>query len=235
MIDKDKFWSRVAVSSDDACWPWTGSKVRGGYGGLVSKRKSFTAHRVAYFLTHGTIDASLDVLHSCDNPPCCNPAHLRQGTDKDNMRDMILRGRSRRGEQKPSAKLTDAKVSEIKAATHEPHIVLARKFGVRFQTIQAIRAGRTWSHVPGPIVPPKQVSPVLPRQCACGCGEVFRPHSNKQKYASDSHWRQSAKYLATLGAMKEATRARRAAVRVLPASWGRFQPAAVPSWTEREE
>lgn len=55
------------------------------------------AHRAAHLFGHGYLDPSLDVLHSCDNPICCNPAHLRMGTHLENMADMVQRGRHRNG------------------------------------------------------------------------------------------------------------------------------------------
>lgn len=58
------------------------------------------AHRVAYEIANGPIPDDLWVLHSCDNPPCCNPSHLRVGTYKDNVRDRVERDRSKGGRKK---------------------------------------------------------------------------------------------------------------------------------------
>lgn len=51
------------------------------------------AHRRAFELTHGPLEAGVHVLHACDNPPCCNPAHLFPGDQTLNMRDMVAKGR----------------------------------------------------------------------------------------------------------------------------------------------
>lgn len=84
----DRFWAKVDRSGD--CWLWMGKRIV-KYGYFNHRR----AHRVAWELTHGDIPKGLYVLHSCDNPPCVNPAHLRLGTQFDNMADMHDRGRGR--------------------------------------------------------------------------------------------------------------------------------------------
>jgi len=83
---KDRFWSRVVRS--EGCWEWTGANVR-GYGQIsVGGRRRVYAHRASFELAHGPVPANKMVLHRCDNPPCCNPAHLYAGTAQDNTNDM---------------------------------------------------------------------------------------------------------------------------------------------------
>jgi hypothetical protein len=69
-----------------------------GYGQFWMHDKRIIAHRYAYELAHGLIVAKdgeeVLVMHSCDNPPCCNPAHLSVGTDLDNIHDMLAKGRA---------------------------------------------------------------------------------------------------------------------------------------------
>jgi len=93
------FWSRVAKREPDECWEWTGARMEVGYGAyrLPKERggKLETAHREAWRLTHPDQPiGDLLVLHSCDNRPCVNPAHLWLGTHKDNTRDMFAKGRN---------------------------------------------------------------------------------------------------------------------------------------------
>lgn len=93
------FWSRVDRRADDECWPWTGPGKVGGYGGVsvASLRGPIAAHRIAFGLANNGIPDGLYVLHTCDNPPCCNPAHLWAGTHLENMLDMRTKGRSSAG------------------------------------------------------------------------------------------------------------------------------------------
>lgn len=78
---------------NEACIEWRGMRTVAGYG-MVSGKPRRYAHRWAYEKFHGPIAPGLYVLHTCDNPPCINPLHLRVGTHAENMRDMISKGRS---------------------------------------------------------------------------------------------------------------------------------------------
>jgi hypothetical protein len=75
---------------DSGCWEWTGY-LKKGYGWTGAG----LAHRKAYALAFGAIPAGMLVCHRCDNPRCCNPAHLWLGTNGDNIRDMARKGRAR--------------------------------------------------------------------------------------------------------------------------------------------
>jgi hypothetical protein len=101
------FWSRVQIDEENKCWLWLGARTSGrfGYGRfeLITGRQVL-AHRLAYGLTAGGIPKARPfVLHSCDNPPCCNPCHLRAGTQKDNMQDKASRGRANRSRSTTAA------------------------------------------------------------------------------------------------------------------------------------
>ncbi len=88
------FWQKVDVSKPNGCWPYTGFKKWDGYGWVRRGEKNIAAHRYAWILTHGEPAEGLHVLHDCDNPPCCNPAHLFLGTHQDNMDDKVAKGRA---------------------------------------------------------------------------------------------------------------------------------------------
>lgn len=90
------FWAQVHKSGD--CWEWKGKRYPSGYG----RHSKFYAHRVAYELVHGPIPAGMFVCHRCDNPPCCNPAHLFLGTPEDNAKDRERKGRGGAKKREPS-------------------------------------------------------------------------------------------------------------------------------------
>jgi Autographiviridae endonuclease len=123
-----------------------------GYGGY----QRTTAHRVAWELTYGPIPEGQIVRHSCDNPRCCNPAHLLTGTYQDNTDDMMERkrwhqGNTPRGSTHHLAKLTDADVVEIRrlyAAGSHSQRKLARLFGVTQASIGKIVRRESRKDVP---------------------------------------------------------------------------------------
>ena len=94
---KDKFISLIDIKKDDECWEWKGYKNPGGYGCFHIWGRKFLAHRVS--LCNSTHKAEhfdnpkILALHSCDNPSCVNPNHLRWGDVVDNAKDMKERGR----------------------------------------------------------------------------------------------------------------------------------------------
>ncbi len=91
----DRFWSKVEVG--EGCWVWTGSRLRLGYGRIYSGVSNVVvqAHRASYEIHHGPIPDGMFVMHTCDNPPCVNPTHLRLGTPLENHGDMRAKGRAR--------------------------------------------------------------------------------------------------------------------------------------------
>lgn len=113
------------------------------------------AHRLSYEIHHGPIPGDLWVLHSCDNPPCCNPDHLTVGTNAVNMRQMgdrarsIFHKRTFRGEAHGMAKLTEAAVIDIRAerALGVSLATLAARYGVSKTCICDAARGRVWAHV----------------------------------------------------------------------------------------
>jgi hypothetical protein len=97
--DKARFWKRVHVSGPEECWPWLGYTDKGGYGTFTLGRKTSPrrCHRVAWEITSGKIPSGLCILHRCDNPTCCNSAHLWVGTKGENNTDRAIKGRSSTG------------------------------------------------------------------------------------------------------------------------------------------
>ncbi len=139
---------KIQRRDPDDCWLWKGSTTPEGYGKLSVDGKTCYAHRLSYEIDKGP-PGKLCVLHTCDNPPCCNPAHLFLGTQQENVEDRQEKKRQSRGEQQRSAKLTEEQVEEVRrdcvlgSRTHGQR-AFARKYGVHPTTIWAIVNGETW-------------------------------------------------------------------------------------------
>lgn len=134
------------------CWIWTGAKlVRGGYGNFVCRPigiyPGLKAHRVAYMLENQVRLTPQDhILHKCDNPLCVNPSHLYIGTQKDNMKDMVKRGRSAKGSDHSQAKLTEEDVYAIREDMRKQKDI-ATDYGISVPTVSDIKNRRSWSHI----------------------------------------------------------------------------------------
>ena len=132
-----KFWQCVDFGIGDDCWLWTGTKTDAGYGTVVFKGERTTAHRIAYKLTKGEIPNGLVLMHKCDNRPCCNPAHLKPGTQKQNLADMHAKGRQgdcrNFGGKNGNTRITFEKCEEMRRLHNEQNITqtaLAKMFGL---------------------------------------------------------------------------------------------------------
>lgn len=144
-----RFWGNVRKSSDkNICWPWSCSVDRDGYGETVRRIHGVIvrkAHRIAYaYFYKKTPTAS--VLHSCDNPSCCNPHHLREGDAFDNARDKVARNRQPIGERQPRSKLTDDIVRVMRASPLSA-AELGRQYGVSQGVAYKAKHRKAWKHV----------------------------------------------------------------------------------------
>lgn len=143
---------RLAAQSTwrNGCREWTGSLTSNGYGHLFVGGRKVSVHRIAWELEHGPIPAGLLIRHDCDNPPCFHVAHLRPGTDLDNQKDSVRRGRNAFGERNGSRHLSEADVVEIRrrlARGESGVMALGREFGVSHSTIIRARDRTNWRHL----------------------------------------------------------------------------------------
>lgn len=167
-----RFWAKVDASGGmDACWPWQGYRQPKGYGQFDHS----SAHRFALQLALGRpIAPGMFACHTCDNPPCCNPSHLFEGTHQDNVDDRQAKGRGATGDHvaperrargdRHGARLTpgwaqgtangrarltedDVRAIRERLAARVPWIQIAAEFGISKPAVSHIAAGRTWQHV----------------------------------------------------------------------------------------
>jgi hypothetical protein len=90
-MDEAKFWAKVRKAA--GCWEWIADRTAKGYGRKRWGSRVVLAHRLSWELANGPIPAGLSVCHHCDNPPCVRPSHLFLGTARENVRDMVQKGR----------------------------------------------------------------------------------------------------------------------------------------------
>ncbi len=136
---EERFWRYVQKGA--GCWEWTACKSEGR--GYMSSGTGSTLRpsRVSWTIHNGPIPAGLHVCHKCDNPGCVRPDHLFLGTPKDNMQDMVRKGR------KPT-KLTAEQVLRIRAAwPARSKSALAKEYGVTKSAISHVVKRRGWRHI----------------------------------------------------------------------------------------
>ena len=176
ITDKEisRFWGKVQIGGEDECWPWMAkSKHHKGYGvmRISSVGRNVVASRISCILAYGEPPEGVkNALHSCDNPPCCNPNHLRWGTQKDNVQDAIERNRHvnppnthentewnakrlaamPKGEALHNQSLTEAQAREIWRLHFECKSAseIAGIIGSKPHVVYDVCRGRSWRHLP---------------------------------------------------------------------------------------
>lgn len=145
-----RFWGHVDRRGRDECWPWLRSPNH-GYGRFkIARLTSAHAHRIVWALEHGRDPGELVVRHRCDNPICCNPAHLELGTHADNMADKVARGRCRTGDQSgtnnPRALISEEQLADIVARLKrgESNVSIASRLPIGHSMVSKIRVGLMW-------------------------------------------------------------------------------------------
>lgn len=156
---EQRLWKYIDKRSDAECWPWIGKSGVAGYGKVSTggrAGKEVLAHRAVWELANGPIPERTDlhhgfvVLHTCDNRACCNPAHLRLGTQGENVADMDAKGRRKtvvkKGVEHHNARYSEDLIRAIKRDSGTPSEV-ANRHGVPVHVVKNIRYHNAWAHI----------------------------------------------------------------------------------------
>lgn len=196
MIDRTfKGWMKARLRSrvqivegplDTDCWLFTGAQNLQGYGQIKHKQLQIGAHRFSWEAYKGPIPEGMCVLHACDVKPCCNPDHLFLGTNWDNTQDAIAKGLYRVvGEDNPSAKLTEAQVSQIKTMLNDgvSYKEIAMQFTISPSLVQTIKVEKIWYWVEPRIT--NLLPDWEPKLINCErCHREFMPTKRWQRFCS---------------------------------------------------
>lgn len=149
----DSFWSKVRrFKRPGSCWVWTGGMDSDGYGSFhIPDGGTIGAHKYSYMLAHPgeVIKEGICILHSCDNRPCVNPEHMFLGTNLDNIKDKVFKGRGigGGGTCHGNAKITWAKVNNIRATysgKYGEFKSLCKRYNIKKSHLRSILSFRTW-------------------------------------------------------------------------------------------
>ncbi len=147
---KKLFWKKVEKTP--TCWIWNGGVDKDGYGKVnlsqQNKRLHLRAHRISYYVATGKIPKGL-ICHTCDNPPCVNPAHLFDGTVLNNASDMIAKGRANRANGEKLSDLTEEQIVDIRrrVSEGETQYKVGAEYGLSKQGVSHIVNRNTWKHI----------------------------------------------------------------------------------------
>jgi hypothetical protein len=150
-----RFYNNVKIDEQTGCHIYIGGKNKTGYGVMKIGHKQIRAHRIAWYLNNGKILNELCVLHKCDNRICVNPDHLFLGTQIDNIKDMVNKGRNSGcfGETSHTAKLKEIQVIDIlnivkqKGQYYGLIKELSEIYNVNWQIIRNIIKRKTWKYL----------------------------------------------------------------------------------------
>lgn len=152
-VEAARFWKKVARGLPQDCWTWGGASRAKGYGVFWLQGAQREATHAALALAgRFPPKPGAHALHSCDNPCCVNPAHLRWGTPKENTDDAQLRQRTRGakpGAAHHNAKLTDELVARIYALRAEglSQRVIGAEVGVGQPAVSRVLSGARWGSI----------------------------------------------------------------------------------------
>lgn len=144
---QERILARINIIDDEnSCWDWTEALNSSGYGKFSIGYGEIRVHRYMWELENGPVPNGMVVMHICDRPICCRPSHLKLGTPRDNIDDMMAKGRQLSGERNPAAILDWRRVREIRRRWDEGdgYEMMAKEYGVSKSTTYAIVTNRIW-------------------------------------------------------------------------------------------
>lgn len=157
---ENRFLQKVLKDTDSGCWIWNGATTRSGYGHFRIKTTEgwsmLRAHIYAHWKYNGGVGTGNQVMHSCDNPSCCNPEHLSLGTAKENAKDAKDKGRSAKGSKNAPNKhklggrpLDEDKVKEIWRLYGEGYNQqrISEMIDIHFANVSRVLRKKTWAWV----------------------------------------------------------------------------------------
>ncbi len=144
---KERFDEKWIPEPNTGCWLWTSTTDKLGYGHFRLNGPKY-AHRASWTIYRGEIPKDLNVCHKCDTPGCVNPDHLFLGTDSDNVKDAVSKGRwsDAKGEAHGNSKLTNDQIVSIREDKRKSRDI-APDYGISFQQVYRIRNRESWPHI----------------------------------------------------------------------------------------
>ena len=147
--DINRFWEKVKISNNQECWNWLACLDKDGYGYLRVNYKNLKAHIISYTIENKHPPIIGVIRHTCDNRKCCNPKHLIDGTNIDNIQDRDTKGRQIKGIGINTVKISDLDVPIIRELYLKGYtlIHIASMYDVSFSTIHRIVTRKSWKHI----------------------------------------------------------------------------------------
>ena len=145
---EERFLSKVLIAPFQECWTWLGG-LSGGYGHFWNGSKRIMAHRFSYEKYVRKLIDGEQALHHCDNRSCVNPNHLFVGTNLDNVRDKVKKGRQTRGEKsnRGTLKATDIPTIRYMKAQGYTNAMVSEIFKISSGTVSKIANKQIWKHI----------------------------------------------------------------------------------------
>jgi len=148
---EQRFWNYVEQGDPNECWPWTGATTN-DYGVIrddAPSSKMVRATHVSLRIDGRNVGLGEMALHTCDNPPCVNPNHLFVGSNNDNMKDKVTKGRSIGRATTGGSHLSEADVLEIRrrCALGESSRSIAADYSISSPHVINIKNRKTWKHI----------------------------------------------------------------------------------------